>query len=112
MEVFNKYQSKFFNDFLTLFKGSFFAQLIPLIISPVVARIYTPVQFGLLALFVSITTIIGSVINGRYEQAIMIVDTKEDMDALAFLSLIVSFLFSLLLFLLIASFHSWDDIRC
>ena len=54
MEVFDKYQSKFFKNFLILFKGSFLAQLIPLFFSPIIARIYTPEQFGILALFVSI----------------------------------------------------------
>lgn len=106
MEVFDKYQSKFAKNFLVLFKGSFLAQFIPLIISPVIARIYTPQEFGVLALFVSIVTIIGSVINGRYEQAIMIVDKKEEIDALTFLSLFISFTLSILLGLLIVFFQS------
>lgn len=105
MEVFDKYQSKFFKNFLILFKGSFLAQLIPLFFSPIIARIYTPEQFGVLALFVSIVTIIGSVINGRYEQAIMIVDKKEEMDALTFLSLLISLISSVLLSFLIALFQ-------
>ena len=106
MEVLEKYQSKFFKNFLVLFKGSFFAQLIPLFISPVITRIYSPEQFGILALFVSVVTVIGSVINGRYEQAIMIVDEKKDIDALTFLSLTISFIASILLTLLIAIFQS------
>jgi O-antigen/teichoic acid export membrane protein len=105
MEVSNKYQSSFLKNFLVLFKGSFFGQLAPLIVSPLIARIYTPEQFGLLALFVSVTTLIGSVINGRYEQAIMIVDKKNERDSLTFLSLIFSFIFSLLLLLLIVIFQ-------
>ena len=106
MEVLDKYQSKFFKNFLVLFKGSFFAQLVPLIISPVIARIYSPEEFGVLALFVSIVSIIGSVINGRYEQAIMIVDKKEDIDALTFLSLSISLILSVFLCLLIVVFQS------
>ena len=105
MEVFDKYQSKFYKNFLVLFKGSFLAQFIPLILSPVIARIYTPQEFGVLALFVSIVTIIGSVINGRYEQAIMIVDKKEEIDALTFLSLLISFILSIILGLLIFLFQ-------
>jgi O-antigen/teichoic acid export membrane protein len=106
MEVLEQYQSKFFKNFLVLFKGSFLAQLIPLIISPVITRIYSPEQFGILALFVSLVTIIGSVINGRYEQAIMIVDDKKDIDALTFLSLTISFVASVLLTLFIAVFQT------
>ena len=60
--------------------GTSLAQAIPIIISPILTRIYTPEDFGLLALFLSITNIIGSVANGRYELAIML--PKEDEDAI------------------------------
>ena len=67
-----KPKSEFSQNVLTLMTGTTLAQAIPIIISPILTRIYTPEDFGLLALFLSITNIIGSVANGRYELAIML----------------------------------------
>ena len=47
----------FYKNILTLLKGSFLAQLIPLIISPFITRLYSPKELGILALFSSISVI-------------------------------------------------------
>jgi len=65
--------------------GTALAQAIPIAISPILTRIYTPEDFGLLSLFVAITAVFGSIINGRYELAIML--PKKDSDAINLLAL-------------------------
>ena len=82
-------KSLFRKNFFTLFKGSFISQLIPLAISPFLTRLYTPEDFGVLSLFVAITSILGSVINGRYEQALMLVNDKRKINLITLLSLLV-----------------------
>jgi O-antigen/teichoic acid export membrane protein len=64
-------KSEFNRNVLTLMTGTTIAQAIPIAITPILTRIYTPEDFGVLALFVSITVLIGSVSSGRYELAIM-----------------------------------------
>ena len=89
----------FYKNILTLLKGSVLAQLIPLIISPFITRLYTPKELGLLAIFSSISVILGSVVNGRYEQALVLVKTEKEANHLTILSLFISLIMSLFLFL-------------
>lgn len=86
--------------------GTTIAQAIPVVISPILTRIYSPEDFGVLALFISATTIIGSVINGRYELAIMLPEKDDDARALLGLCVMISATVSFLLLMLILPFHS------
>ena len=48
------------------------AQLIPVMIAPILSRIYSPEEFGRLALYLAIIQILGSLSTGRYELAILL----------------------------------------
>ena len=98
-------KSLFRKNFFTLFKGSFISQLIPLAISPFLTRLYTPEDFGALSLFVAITSILGSVINGRYEQAIMLVNDKRKINLITLLSLLIALFISVFLLLILLIFN-------
>ncbi|QLK87927.1 hypothetical protein E3U36_07160 [Arsenophonus endosymbiont of Aphis craccivora] len=65
-------QTEFARNVVTLMTGTTIAQAIPIAISPLLTRIYTPKDFGVLALFISIIAILGSIANARYELAIML----------------------------------------
>lgn len=112
MTIFKKVfkDSDFYTNVLTLLKGSVVAQLIPLLVSPVLTRMYTPTEFGVLALFTSFSTILGSVINGRYEQALVLVKSEKEAKDITVLSLIISLVMSILLmlFLLIVDSYLFD----
>lgn len=94
-------KSDFTKNVLTLMTGTSVAQALPIAISPILTRIYTPEDFGVLALFTSLTFILGSIANGRYEAAIIL--PKEDDDALniAALGTMISTALSLLLLIII-----------
>jgi len=85
--------------------GTTIAQAIPIAISPILARMYTPEDFGVLALFISISGIFGSIATARYELAIML--PKEDDEAvnITALGIAISFILSFLLFLIALIFH-------
>ena len=85
----NRYQSsQFLKNVLTLMIGSVFSQAIPILISPLLTRLYKPDDFGLFALYTSIAQLIGVIATARYELAIMI--PEKDEDALNLLVLSVS----------------------
>ncbi|MGC6490964.1 MAG: lipopolysaccharide biosynthesis protein [Flavobacteriales bacterium] len=90
----------FYRNAITLLKGSILSQLLPIIISPLLTRLYSPSEFGVLAVFTSISTILGSVINGRYEQALVLVRSKNEAQLITALSLLISFVGSGILFFL------------
>ena len=70
--------SSFTTDVLKLVTGTTFAQVITILASPLLTRLYGPEAFGFLALFTSITSIIGVIACMRYEMAIMLPKTDEE----------------------------------
>ena len=70
--------SSFATDVLKLVTGTTFAQIIAVLASPLLTRLYGPEAFGFLALFTSITSIIGVIACMRYEMAIMLPKTDEE----------------------------------
>jgi O-antigen/teichoic acid export membrane protein len=80
---------------MTLMAGSGFSQVIPLIAAPIIARLFTPSEIGILAFYFSFVTIISSVASGRYEPAIAIAKSDEDALNLTSLSIVFSFCISL-----------------
>ena len=81
--------------------GTVIAQVIGLLITPILTRLYAADAFGEMALFMSISSIIGVVACLKYELAIVI--PKEDDEAVAVLS--VSFLSVLAVSLHIESYQ-------
>ena len=93
-----KPKSEFARNVLTLMTGTTIAQAIPIAISPILTRIYTPEDFGVFALYMSIASIASAVATGRYEMAIMLPKKDEDVKSIVKLIMIlISFttLFSL-----------------
>ena len=92
-----KLKSEFSRNVLTLMTGTTIAQSIPIAISPILTRIYTPEDFGIFALYMSMASVLSVMATGRYELAIML--PKKDTDAINIvaLSIIISFFLSLLI---------------
>mgnify|MGYP000204814146 CR=1 FL=1 len=97
-------KNKFVRNVITLMVGTTVAQAIPIAVSPILTRIYSPDDFGVLALFISITSILGAIVNGRYELAIML--PKEDEEALNIvaLGLLLASILSIVLLLVVFLF--------
>jgi len=102
-----KPKSEFSRNVLTLMTGTTIAQAIPIAISPILTRIYTPEDFGVFALFLAITAIFGSIANGRYEMAIML--PRKDSDAINIFALgfIITSAISLFLLILVIVFNDY-----
>jgi hypothetical protein len=83
-------KSEFTKNVAALITGTTIAQAIPLLIAPVLTRIYTPEDFGLLATLTSMTMIVGSVATGRYEMALIIPKKESYADNLFIIGLIFS----------------------
>jgi O-antigen/teichoic acid export membrane protein len=75
----------YIRNIITLMAGTGLSQVIPLVLSPVLTRIYSPDDFGVLAIFSSIAAVAGVAVTGRYELAIII--PKKDTDSIHMLAL-------------------------
>ncbi len=111
----NKYKpkSEFSRNVLTLMTGTTIAQAIPIAISPILTRIYTPEDFGVFALFVSIVGIMAVVSTGKYEMSLIL--PKKDTFAYQLLILsgimvLVSSIIYLFSVVIADTFYSIDAI--
>jgi len=102
-----KPKSEFSRNVLTLMTGTTIAQAIPIAISPILTRIYTPEDFGILALFMAIVSIFGSISSGRYELAIMLPKKDEDAINIFALGFIIIIFISLFLFFIVLFFDDY-----
>lgn len=80
-------QTSFAGDVLKLVSGTTIAQALGVLVTPLLTRLYAPEAFGTLALFTSITSIIGVVACLRYELAIMLPESDEEAANLLAVSL-------------------------
>lgn len=101
-----KPKSEFSRNVLTLMTGTTIAQAIPIAISPILTRIYTPSDFGVLALFVAISSIVAVIATLRYELAIVQPHSDEDAATLVVLSATTATVISLLLLIIIHVFNA------
>jgi O-antigen/teichoic acid export membrane protein len=87
-------KSSFSGDVLTLLTGTTISQIITVLASPVITRLYGPEAFGLLALFTSLTSVFIVISCLRYELAIMLPDNDEDAASVLGLCIILVLLVS------------------
>ncbi len=96
---------EFLKNAATLVSATVLAQFITIAVSPVLTRIYNAEDFGLLAVFMSIVSVLSIIATGRYEMAIMLPENEEDAADLLVLSLAIAFLFSLTILFFVHFFN-------
>jgi len=85
--------------------GTTIAQAIPIAISPILTRMYTPEDFGIFALYISVASIISSMATGRYESAILLPKEEDDAVNIVILSILVSTFISFISLLIVFIFN-------
>ena len=64
-------RKKLFSNILNLVFGSGLAQFLPLVVSPLLTRMYLPEHFGGFTFFYSLMTLLGIISSGLFEYAIL-----------------------------------------
>ena len=98
------YQSGILRNTAILISGTALAQLIPILLQPLLRRSFTADIFGAYSVYMSLLGILIVISSLRYELAIIL--PKKDNEAMAvfFLSVILNFVFNLILFIVILVF--------
>lgn len=99
-------KSDFNRHFFVLISGTSISQLVPLAASVVLARIYSPEDFGIFAIFTSLVAIFTTVNNLQYQYAIPLPIEDKDAVILTFLSVIAAIGFAILLFIVTLFFKT------
>lgn len=85
-----------------LFTGTAMAQAIPIVVSPILTRLYEPRAFGALGIFAALLLGLSLVVSGRFEVAVPIPTDDETAFQLVVLSLAVTGL-SIVLLVVVAA---------
>lgn len=109
-------KKEFIRFFIMFFSGTLFAQIITIAMSPILTRIYSPGDYGVYGVYLSIVSLFIVFITGRYEFAINNAEKEKDAVALykivSYLSIITATVLLILLILFksqILIFLKWDN---
>jgi len=95
----------FLRSVVTIASGTVIAQIIAVLVSPLITRLFTPEDMGVLASFTAIVAVLGTIAAGRYELAIVLPETDKESNAVAFAGVIFSFIFSFILTIIAIVFY-------
>lgn len=108
----NPFQSEFYGNIFNLFSGMFLARLFPALFALIIVRIYTPENFGIFVLYLTIASVLSILGTGKYEHAIILTDSGEQKRHLFQLSQKINLAFngivfiSVLLYIIIAGIEN------
>lgn len=71
-------KNEFLRHVLTLMSGTAVAQIIPILASPIISRLYSPAETGVFTICMSIVAVVVTVSTGRYDLAIVLPKKEED----------------------------------
>jgi O-antigen/teichoic acid export membrane protein len=92
-------RSGFVRHIVTLATGAALAQVIPLLVQPVLTRLYTPHAFGVLSLYVALMSNLAVLATARYELAIVLPAEGKRASNLMALSIVFASILSVLVLL-------------
>ena len=95
-------KSEYVRNVLTLVSGTSIAQAIPVAVTPVLTRIYSPAEFGLFAVYMALISIGAMIATGRLEMAVLIARKDSEALQLAVISFVISGIISLLVLVAVA----------
>lgn len=90
-------RSRFIKNVALLTAGTAFGQMIIVLVSPILTRLYAPEDFGLFAIYMSIISIIAVIASWRYELAIVLPEKDDDAFNLLLLCLGIVMLMGILM---------------
>lgn len=94
-------KSDFVKNSATLISGTVLAQLIPILLQPVLRRIYSAEDFGALAIYLNLFGVITIISSLRYEAAIMLPKQHNQAANVVGLSFVINLIVNTFIFLIL-----------
>ena len=101
----NIFRSELTRNSSILIGGTVIGQAIAFLAYPILTRMYSDAEFGILATFLSVCGILTTLSTGRYEEALVITKDRKEATSLLGFSMKLAFSFSLALFLVLLFFR-------
>ena len=80
-------RATFARSVATLTLGTAFAQALSVAAMPLLTRLYTPADFGFLAVFMAISGVVATAVTLRYETAVLPAKTEQESATVVLLAL-------------------------
>ncbi len=104
------FKSELIRNISILFSGTVLAQVITILLQPVLRRLFSADTFGVFSVYSSIIAILSVLGSFRYEDAIVLPKKDKEATNLIFISLLFNLLISILVLLIIVFFgHKIGD---
>jgi len=100
-----EFKSEFGKNFFTLFTGMGVSQIIPIVVTPILTRLFTPAEFGLLALFTSTSLFMSNIATMQYDSAIMLPEKEKEAINIMALALISVITITMLTLVIVVVFN-------
>lgn len=84
-------ESSYKKNVLFLMSGRVIAQVLPILLTPLLTRIYSPEEFGVFAVYYTVVSLVSMVSSWRYCLAIILPKKEEDAKRLLLLSWTLTF---------------------
>jgi len=97
----------FWKNVATLFTGTAIAQALPILIFPVLTRMYTKEAIGFYFIYAAVGMILQIISSLQYQLAIIIPKSKKEADTIFELSLYLVFIISTIVFIIISLFFNF-----
>jgi len=91
-----KAESHIIKNLTILAGGSTLAQIIGVLLSPIIARLYTPSNFGVVGSLLAFTSIISFIASLKYDLAIVLEQDDDDANSLIDLNVLIAVIFTLI----------------
>ncbi|MBN4072119.1 lipopolysaccharide biosynthesis protein [Flavobacteriales bacterium AH-315-E23] len=99
-------RSEFTKNVLTVLTGTALAQAIPLLISPILTRLFTAEDFGVLFLFTALLAVLSPISTAKYELAVLLPEKDEEAINIVALACLISLFVSTALLAVVVGFKS------
>lgn len=93
--------SSYKKNVLTMVGARVIAQAIPILLTPLLTRIYSPEEFGVFAVYSTIASFVAMISNGRYCLSIILPKSKEKAQTLVLISSLFTIFTGILFFVIL-----------
>ncbi len=101
----HKLDKTYLKNIFTIFSGTAISQLILILISPLLTKIYGQVNFGIYAQYSALIAICSTFISGRYELAILLPKERKEALTLVVIGSTITLILSTLILIFVLIFE-------
>ena len=98
-------KSEFTKNVAALITGTTIAQLISILLTPIIARLYTPEEFGFYGFYLSLVGVLTVIASGRYHLALFIVKHRSKAVYILKSTILVTFFMAIVISLMLLLFR-------